>query len=232
MARALAERGVEAVFSYAGVTRAPIRQPLPTRVGGFGGVAGLAEYLRREAITHVIDATHPFAAGMSANAIAACAETGVALTALERAPWPLEDSWRAVPDMAAAVAAVPEAGARVFLAIGKQSVDDFAPKPGNFYLLRMIDPPDVAPALPHCHILTGRGPFSEEEERSLLTLHKITHVVAKNGGAPSARRKLDAAGALGLEVIVIARPAIGARHICRTADEALGWLGHSADLGV
>ncbi len=232
MAQALAERGCDAVFSYAGVTAAPIAQPLPTRSGGFGGVPGLIAYLHAEKITHVIDATHPFAAGMSANAVAACAETATALCALERAPWSLEPGWTPVPDIPGALVVLPDRGARVFLAIGKQNVDAFAPKPDNFYLLRMIDPPAAPPALPECHVLTGRGPFSAEDERALLEHHAITHVVAKNGGAPSARRKLDAATALGLRVIVIARPDVPARQVCRSVPDVLRWLGHDTDLGV
>ena len=105
LARALAEAGADAVFSYAGRTGAPIAQPLPTRVGGFGGVAGLVDYLRAERITHLVDATHPFAAGMSRNAIDAAAETGVPLIALERPPWRPGpgDDWRRVTGIDAAV---------------------------------------------------------------------------------------------------------------------------------
>ena len=84
MARLLADTGADAEFSYAGRTETPIPQPLPTRIGGFGGVEGLAAYLRQNAVTHLVDATHPFAAQMSRNAIAACAQAGVKLLALER----------------------------------------------------------------------------------------------------------------------------------------------------
>ena len=142
LARALADAGMDAVFSYAGRTDAPVAQPLPMRVGGFGGVSGLADYLRREGITHVVDATHPFAARMSGNAIAACAETGTPLIALERAPWQAQagDDWRHVADIDAAVAALPDDPARVFLAIGKQTLAPFAAKPQHHYLLRLVDP--------------------------------------------------------------------------------------------
>jgi precorrin-6A/cobalt-precorrin-6A reductase len=120
---------VEAVFSYAGRTASPIAQPLPVRIGGFGGVEGLADYLREQGITHLVDTTHPFAAQISANAVAACAQTGTALMALEREAWaPQEDDdWRIVPDLEAAVAALPSDPARVFLAIGRQI---WTPSPG------------------------------------------------------------------------------------------------------
>lgn len=164
LAQALAQAGLDAVFSYAGRTLAPVAQPLPTRVGGFGGVAGLATWLRDHAITHVVDATHPFAAQMSRNAVAACAATGTALTAFERAPWTAQpgDRWQHVPDLAAAAAALPSQSARVFLAIGKQNLDLFAGQPQHLYLLRLVDAPEAALPLPQTVVELARGPFDAE----------------------------------------------------------------------
>ncbi|KNG94027.1 cobalt-precorrin-6A reductase [Pseudaestuariivita atlantica] len=232
LATVLAGLGIDAVFSYAGVTRRPKAQPLPTRTGGFGGVPGLVAYLRTEAITHVIDATHPFAAQMSRNAVAACAEAGVALTAFERPPWPPRPGWTRVPDMDAAIAALPEQGARVFLAIGKQQVDAFAARPGNFYLLRMIDPPEAPPALPDHACVVGRGPFTQAGDRALMQAHGITYLVAKNGGSDSAVAKLDAADALGVRTVMIDRPVTPDRTVCHDEATILRWLGHETDLGV
>src|ERR1700720_3060514 len=87
LAEAAARLGLDAMYSYAGRTQAPARQSLPTRIGGFGGGGGVGDYIRRQGITHIVDATHPFAVEMSHNAVAACATTGTALIALERAPW-------------------------------------------------------------------------------------------------------------------------------------------------
>ena len=233
MARALAEAGVWAQFSYAGRTAAPLAQPLPVRVGGFGGVAGLVAYLRAQRITHVIDATHPFAAQMSAHAVAACAEAGVALTALERAPWVAGagDDWRGVADMAGAVAALPEPRARVFLAIGKQNIAEFAAKPQHFYLLRLVDPPQGTSPLPDCTAVIDRGPFGVDGDLVLLRTHGITHVVAKNSGGVGAEAKLIAARALGLPVILIERPFVPQRRVCGRVSEVMGWL-HEAVLGL
>jgi precorrin-6A/cobalt-precorrin-6A reductase len=104
MAEAIAKAGLSGVYSYAGRTETPIGQPIHMRMGGFGGVEGLVAYLQAEKITHVIDATHPFAAQMSANAIAACTTSGTPLIALERAPWVAgeDDRWTSVPDINAA----------------------------------------------------------------------------------------------------------------------------------
>lgn len=233
LAQRLANSGLDAVFSYAGRTSAPTAQPLPTRNGGFGGVAGLADFLGTEAITHVVDATHPFAAGMSRNAVAACALRGVSLIALERAPWSSgdRDRWTCVPSIEAAVAALPDTPARVFLAIGRQSLDAFAAKPQHFYLLRYIEAPETIPLPDHVGI-AGRGPFTAEGDFALMRQHRIGIVVAKNAGGNAARAKLIAARQLGLPVMMIERPAIPPRRCCKTADEVMAWLAHEADRGV
>ena len=234
MAAALAARGADAVFSYAGRTHALAEQPLPVRVGGFGGVEGLRNYLRTERITHVLDATHPFAAQMSTHAVTACGAEGVALCAYERAPWSPGpgDRWTLVADMAAAVAALPQAQARVFLAIGRQNLQAFTARPEHFYLLRLVDAaPDPLP-FPKAEAVIERGPFTEESDRALLEKHGIEWIVAKNAGGEGARAKLDAARALGLPVILIDRPSIPPRHIVRSIVEAMDWLDHVAPVPV
>ncbi|WP_149141321.1 cobalt-precorrin-6A reductase [Gemmobacter caeruleus] len=231
MARALAEAGLAAEFSYAGRTEAPVAQPLPTRVGGFGGVAGLVDYLRARGISHLIDATHPFAAQMSRNAIAACAETGTALIGLERPAWAAQpgDRWTHVADIAGAVAALPEARARVFLAIGKQTLAPFVARPQHHYLLRLVDPPEGALPLPDAAAVIARGPFDLAGDTALLRDHAITHVVAKNAGGAGASAKLEAARALGLPVILIDRPRLPPRQVSATVEGVMGWLaGHTA----
>src|SRR5882724_13524569 len=122
LAGAIVRAGIDAVYSYAGRTQSPVGQSLPIRTGGFGGVTGLIAFIRAEQITHVIDATHPFAAEMSRHAVAACAALEIPLIALERAPWTRVegDRWIEVDNIDAAVAALPETPARVFLAIGRQ----------------------------------------------------------------------------------------------------------------
>ncbi|MFC3181171.1 cobalt-precorrin-6A reductase [Cypionkella sinensis] len=231
LARALAEAGRNAVFSYAGRTDAPVAQPLPTRVGGFGGIGGLVDYLRAENIGAVVDATHPFAAQMSRNAIAACAEAGVPLIGLERAAWTAEagDDWRHVPSIDAAVSALPDVPARVFLAIGKQNLSGFAAKP-HHYLLRLVDAP-ASPPLPDCTVVLARGPFEVEGDKALMVQHKISHIVAKNAGGSGAEAKLIAARALRIPVVLIDRPALPARRVVASVAEVMDWLRH-ADLGV
>lgn len=222
--------GRQAVFSYAGRTARPVAQPLPQRLGGFGGVAGLVDYIRREAVSHVIDATHPFAAQMSRNAVAACAEAGVSLCALQRPAWQagVGDDWTHVPSLEAAASALPPGSARVFLAIGKQNLDLFGTAPQHHYLLRLVDEPETALPLPRSTVVIARGPFEAAEDEALMRRHRVTHIVSKNAGGIGAEAKLIAARRLGLPVIMVDRPTVPDRTVLGTVDEVMRWLSHPA----
>ncbi|KII13638.1 cobalt-precorrin-6A reductase [Phaeobacter sp. S60] len=228
LARTLAEAGADAVFSYAGRTAKPVSQPLPTRVGGFGGVEGLSGYLKTESITHVIDATHPFAAQMSTNAVQACKSVGVPICAFERPAWQAGegDSWLHADSIESAVNALPEAPARVFLAIGKQNLAQFAAKPQHHYLLRLVDAPEADLPLPHTTVEIARGPFDIAGDTALMQRHGITHVVAKNAGGAGAAAKLTAARTLGLPVIMIGRPKVPERPVLGSVAEVMAWIAH------
>lgn len=233
LAAEIARAGIDAVYSYGGRTRAPADQPLPTRIGGFGGVSGLADYVRREGITHVIDATHPFAAEMSRNAVEACAQTGTPLIALERAPWARapRDNWIEVDDVSAAATALPEAHARAFLAIGRQHIAPFATKPQHAYTLRFVDPPEVP--LPFAaDVIVSRGPFTLDSELEMLRTRGIAWIVARNSGGDGARAKIDAARMLELPVIMISRPRLPERLRVESITEVMQWLGHRSCLGA
>ncbi|MPT50701.1 MULTISPECIES: cobalt-precorrin-6A reductase [Delftia] len=229
LAQALHRAGIAAVFSYAGVTQSPVAQPLPTRVGGFGGAQGLAQFLRGQAISHVVDATHPFAAQMSRNACEACEATGTPLLALEREPWQASagDAWIDVPDMQAAAAALPQAAARVFLAVGRKQLAAFAGQPQHHYLLRLVDAPEPGSLpLPHTTVVLGRGPFSADDDEALLRTQGIEWLVAKNAGGEATRGKLDAARALGLPVVMVQRPALPQRQRTGSVAAVLHWIAH------
>lgn len=234
LARQASNAGIKAVVSLAGRVNAPARQPLPVRVGGFGGVDGLAAYLRAEGFRAVVDATHPFAAQMSRNAVAACAKVEIPLLALTRAAWQETegDKWTSVPDIPAAVRALCGPHRRVFLAVGRQHLPDFAPNAQHYYLLRVVDGMDTPP-FPDCEVITARGPFSADADESLLRSHGIDVVVSKNSGGNGAAAKIVAARRLGLPVIMIDRPQLPARREAHSVDEVMRWIGHpAADLGV
>lgn len=234
LAQALADAQVDAIFSYAGRTESPLPQPLPVRVGGFGGVDGLCTWLREQRISHVVDATHPFAAQMSRNAVDACAATGIPLLALERPAWQAQvgDHWQHVPDIASAAQVLPKAPSRIFLAIGRQHVEPFLARSPHWFLLRLVD---ASLALPpeRGRIVLARGPFTVAADTALLQQHRITHIVAKNSGGSGAESKLHAARALGLPVILIDRPAIPPRPTVARVEQVLQWIaGPHGNTGV
>lgn len=235
MARALAEAGIDAIYSYAGRVQDLASQPLPTRVGGFGGPEGLAAYLRDQRITHLIDATHPFAARISQNAHAAAGRAGVPLIVLERPAWAEQpgDLWRHVPDFQAAAAALPGDGSAVFLAIGRQQLAPFLGG-HHHWLLRFAEL--ASHPLRDATVIVSRGPFTVAGDAALMRRHGIRHLVTKNSGGRGAEAKLAAARELGLPVIIIDRPALPPRRLAFSVAEVMGWLhgaaGDGAERGV
>lgn len=229
LARLLADAQADAVFSYAGRTEAPRAQPLPQRVGGFGGVDGLARYLVEADIGQVVDATHPFAAQISHNAFLACQRTAIPLLRLARPAWRPEagDRWHDVAGFASAAAALPDSGARVFLAIGRQNLAAFA-NDANRYLLRLVDMPGDGLPLAQADIVIARGPFSVKEDLDLMIRHGITHVVAKNAGGTGACAKLIAARKLRLPVVMIQRPNLPACPTFDRPEDVMASLHQSA----
>ena len=210
LAHALADRGdLDARLSLAGRTRQPAPQPLPTRVGGFGGAAGLAAHLRAEAIDLLVDATHPFAARKSASARLAAREAGVPLLRVGRPPWRPGpgDRWLEVADMATAAATLDTVPRRVFLTVGRLQLAAFAHAPQHHYLVRTIDPPTTSHGLPDATVIEARPPFDFATEYDLMVEHRVDMLVTKNSGGTAAAPKLAAARALGLPVILVRRPA-------------------------
>ena len=251
LAQRLAERPDLAVtVSLAGRTTAPPAQAAPVRTGGFGGVQGLADYLTAERIDVLIDATHPYAANISANATEAAAVARVPLLALRRPPWVprFGDRWTEVADPAAAVQALGPSPRRVFLALGRNDIGCFAQAPQHFYLVRSVEPVDPPLAVPHASYVTGRGPFTEADDRALLRAHAIDIVVAKNSGGTATYGKLitdfqskwkdahdgklAAARALGLAVILLRRPALPEAPTVDTVEDAVTWLDHARALPI
>ncbi len=219
------------VLSLAGRTRAPMLPAIPARRGGFGGVAGLVRYLREHRVDVLVDATHPFAAQMSGHARLAAEAAGVALLAVIRPEWLPQagDAWVGVPDMAAAAAALGARPRRVFLTVGQQELAPFAAAPWHEYLIRSVEPPDPGALPPGARCIAARGPFEAGAERRLLEAERIEVVVTKNSGGAATAGKLAAARALGLPVVMVARPAAVAgpavaEPAVANAAEALAWL--------
>lgn len=215
-----ARRGHEVVSSLAGRVREPVLPPGAARVGGFGGADGLRAYLTAERIGAVVDATHPFAAAMTVNAVHATAAAGVPLTVLRRPGWTAGpgDEWHRVPSLDAAAAVLPELGERVFLSTGRGDLAAFVAS-DRWFLLRSVDPP--RPPLPRrCRVVLDRGPFTVDGERALLDAHRIDVVVTRDSGGPAP--KLVAARERGRPVVMVERPPLppGVTAVA-TVDEVL-----------
>jgi precorrin-6A/cobalt-precorrin-6A reductase len=222
------------LLSLAGRTKSPAEQPVPVRIGGFGGVEGLAAYLRENNIDLLIDATHPFAARISRNAAEAAAASGTDILALRRPAWlrHTEDRWREVTDIAAAVSALDMPARRVFLTLGRQELLPFEPLKQHSYLVRSVDSVDPPLDLPDVSYITARGPFSEADEIRLLQQHAIDLIVSKNSGGVSSVGKILAARRLGIEVILIERPLLpdvaSAESVAELAGMVARLLAHGA----
>jgi precorrin-6A/cobalt-precorrin-6A reductase len=225
LAAALVAAGSDVISSLAGRVRQPRLPDGPVRVGGFGGADGLAAYLREERITHLIDATHPFAAGITANAARAAADAGVPRLVLRRPGWDADPSWDTVPDIQAAAAAVRDwPGEDVFLTTGRRDLNAFAADDRHRFLVRTVDPPD-GPVPPRMTLILDRGPYTVAGESALVRDHRIGLLVTKNSGGPMTAAKLTAARDLNVGVVMVARPPLPpGSTVTETIPEALRWL--------
>ncbi len=233
-ARRLAERlapraDLDVTLSLAGRTSRPVPHPVPLRVGGFGGPAGLAAHLTSERIDRLVDATHPYAAQMSAHASEAARRAGVPLLALRRPAWrqAAGDCWTEVADTREAARTLGETPRRAFLALGRNEIAAFEAAPQHHYLVRSVDPVEPPLAVPSATYIQARGPFAEEDDRALLAAHRIDVVVSKNSGGDAAYGKIAAARSLGITVILLRRPALPEVPAVETVDDAVAWLAHT-----
>jgi precorrin-6A/cobalt-precorrin-6A reductase len=232
-ARLLAEQlatrtDIEATLSLAGRTASPRAQAVPVRRGGFGGIEGLIQYLREHRIDVLLDATHPYAATMSAHASSAAAQTHTPLIALHRAAWEpaAGDRWTEVADVEQAVQVLGQIPRRVLLALGRQEIGAVVSAPQHHYLIRSVDPVDPPLTLPHAQYLVARGPFAEEAEFALLREHAIEVVIAKNSGGAASYTKIAAARALGVAVVLLRPPVQIERAPVSSVAEAMARLDH------
>jgi precorrin-6A/cobalt-precorrin-6A reductase len=226
LAAALVAAGSDVISSLAGRVRQPRLPDGPVRVGGFGGADGLAAYLRAERISHVIDATHPFAAAITANAALAAAEAGLPLLVLRRPAWETDPDWGTVPDIAAAATTVRDwPGEGVFLTTGRRDLAAFAADDRHQFLVRTVDPPDAA-VPPRMTLLLDRGPYTVEGESALLRQHGIGLLVTKNSGGTMTAAKLTAARDLDVQVVMVDRPPLPpGSEVVAAVSHALSWLG-------
>lgn len=226
-ARASQIAEIEVVSSLAGRTQQPFTPKTGTvRIGGFGGAAGLAAFLLDRPIDLLIDATHPFAAKISANAAVAAAECNVPYLMLVRPAWERVegDRWIEVASHSEAAIALLGQSQRVFLTIGRQELAAFAGLDAIWFLMRAIDPPALNTPVPKGKLLLARGPFSLEDERQLLLEYQIDTIVSKNSGGGATYAKIAAARELGIPVVMVQRPQIPDVEQVADVEGAIAWL--------
>jgi precorrin-6A/cobalt-precorrin-6A reductase len=224
LATVLVDDGVDVLSSLAGRIADPLLPAGEVRIGGFGGAAGLTAWLQQHPVRAIVDATHPFAATMTASAAAAADLTGRPLLRLQRPGWAPEpgDDWRWVDSMEQAAAAVAGFGS-VFLTTGRTSLGAFAGL-GARCLVRSVDPPE--PPLPERTVVVlARGPFTVEEELALMREHAVEVVVSKDSGGTMTAAKLTAARVLGIPIVLVRRPPAPAGvPVAGTVEEAVAWV--------
>lgn len=226
-ARALAKTlhpRIDIVSSLAGRVPDPALPVGPVRIGGFGGVDGLRRWLQDEHVDAVVDATHPFAATMTAHAAEACAELRIPHLVLARPAWEPGAAVVVHSDVEAAETVAQQRYERVFLTTGRSGVKAFAGS-GAWFLIRAVTAPDAAVVPRHHRLLLSRGPYRYDDEYAIMRGHRIDGLVTKNSGGDMTRAKLDAAAALDIPVVMVARPPLpaGVRAV-GTVEEAAEWV--------
>ncbi|WP_454560989.1 cobalt-precorrin-6A reductase [Mycobacterium haemophilum] len=215
---------VEIISSLAGRVPDPALPVGAVRIGGFGGVNGLRTWLRDEGIDAVVDATHLFAATITAHAAEVCRELRVPHLVLVRPPWDPGDAVVVVSDVEAAETVAEQRYSRIFLTTGRSGVKAFTDS-GAWFLIRAVMAPDAALLPRHHQVLLSRGPYRYDEEFELLREHRIDALVTKNSGGDMTRAKLDAAAALDVPVVMVQRPPLpdGVTNV-GTVQEVADWV--------
>ncbi|SCA58204.1 Precorrin-6A reductase [Candidatus Terasakiella magnetica] len=217
---------LDIIVSYAGVTGHQPDLPCQLRVGGFGGVEGLVSYLEEEGITHMVDATHPFAEKMSQHAFIAANKLKLPLVVLWREPWmpAPKDKWLEVGNMKEAVEQVERLGSKTFLTIGIKELSAFAELDEVDFVIRLVSEPKEELAFKKYETVIGRPPFSVEEERQLIRDKNIRLLVTKNSGGTATKAKIEAAREENVAVIMINRPPQEPLEYLSSPAQVLEWL--------
>lgn len=227
IARAIArEDRVVCMASLARAGRMPVRLDLPTRIGGWGGEAPFRDWLERERIAAVLDATHPFAVRIAARTARVCADMGVDYMRFLRPPWTPDaaDAWSFLNCEAEAERHIPH-GARVFLATGQRRLDQFAGlADGRTLHVRVRDLPDTPFPFPRGGWVQRPVPLSPAAEEAALHGLGIDWLVARNTGGGASVAKIEAARRLGIPVAMIRRPPQPEAPRIQTVAQALAWV--------
>ncbi|CAI3923918.1 Precorrin-6x reductase (CobK) (PDB:4X7G) [Commensalibacter communis] len=216
------------ILSLAGVTKNPVLPPQVTaRIGGFGGIVKMAEWMQGNNIHAVVDATHPFAQQITSNAYQAAHIVSIPYLRLERPAWQKEpgDIWHEVKTVEDAVLKLGKDPLRVFVTIGRKELLPF--KNGvvpHHYWIRSVDRPDECYLPRHAQLIQAKGPFDEADEIAFLKQHQIDCIVSKNSGGQTVYAKISAARKLKIPVLLIQRPIMESMPRVDTWQQAQQWI--------
>ena len=231
LARALADTGIRAIYSLAGRTNPWNLPDTEVRIGGFGGIEAMVEFMRQENITAVVDATHAYAAQISDNACRACGQTDVPLLRLEEPAWKPQpgDNWIEAVDVEEARNIATGITGRMLVTTGRQSIPTFAKDKRCWWLIRIVPTEDNLPELANGIYLQDRGPFEVSDELKLMREHRIDVVISKNAGSAATCAKIEAARELAIPVIMINRPPASPADTVSSVKEVINWLEQIPD---
>ncbi len=215
--------GLRALYSLAGVTKTPVLPSCEVRIGGFGGVSGLATFMKANRVSALIDATHPYAATISNNAVQAANSTQTPFLRYERAQWKAnnQDKWQSFETVGAAAKSLPQNGSKVFLAIGKKEISPFKTNRKDHFIIRSVEDIDNKELPPNAQVILDRGPFDLSAERTLLLAREIDLLVCKNSGGTASFAKLEACRELNIKVLMVKRPELFDAPTFNDIDEVL-----------
>ena len=223
------------ISSLAGTTKKPNIPAGKFRTGGFGGLSGLKNFLVKEKISLLVDATHPFAENISKNALLASSEIGIPLLVFKRPPWVKQynDQWIEVSSVENAVKYLKNVEKKtgslfstgsIFLTTGNKDLQLFQNSLNCNFLVRTVEKPELVSEWPKAKFLKDRGPYTLENEIKLLKNHKISMLVSKNSGGVSTYAKIEAARHFKIPVLMVRRPDLITTRSCQTVNEAVEWL--------
>ena len=229
---------LEVTVSLAGSTRTPHPYDVSVRIGGFGGASGLADYLMSGSIDILVDATHPFATAISANAALASRTAGVSLAIYRRPPWTREYglNWKAFPDVEAAIEALAP-GARVLVALGrsmlkKPGTEQLASRPDCRFMLRVFDQSAPGPVPANCRLILSRPPWSVPKERALINALQIDCLLCRNSGGEHGMAKLEACRKAAISIHMVERPptdtSLGNATTFESLEDLEAWIQSAA----